>query len=104
MRAMQITEYNAPLEMAELPMPVPAQGEVVVQVATCGLNFGDTLLIKGSYQEKPSLPFSPGMELAGVITQIGAGVTDLKVGQRIAAHTGVNGLREYAAVRAEICF
>lgn len=103
MRAMQITEYNAPLEMAELPMPVPAQGEVVVQVATCGLNFGDTLLIKGSYQEKPSLPFSPGMELAGVITQIGAGVTDLKVGQRIAAHTGVNGLREYAAVRAEIC-
>ena len=103
MRAMQVRDYNTPLEMTEVDMPIPAAGEVVVKVATCGLNFGDTLLIKGSYQEKPSLPFSPGMELAGVITQVGEGVTDLQVGQRIAAHSGVNGLSEYAAVRAEIC-
>lgn len=103
MRAMQVTDYNTPLEMTELEMPMPASGEVVVHVATCGLNFGDTLLIKGSYQEKPSLPFTPGMELAGVVTQIGEGVTDLQVGQRIAAYSGVNGLSEYAAVRAEIC-
>lgn len=103
MRAMQITEYNTRLAMIELAMPSPASGEVVVKVATCGLNFGDTLLIKGSYQEKPPLPFTPGMELAGVITQVGEGVVDLHVGQRIAAHSGVNGLSEYAAVRAEIC-
>lgn len=103
MRAMQITEYNTRLAMTELAMPSPASGEVVVKVATCGLNFGDTLLIKGSYQEKPPLPFTPGMELAGVITQVGEGVVDLHVGQRIAAHSGVNGLSEYAAVRAEIC-
>ena len=103
MRAMQVTDYNTPLEMTELEMPMPASGEVVVHVATCGLNFGDTLLIKGSYQEKPSLPFTPGMELAGVVTQIGEGVTDLQVGQRIASYSGVNGLSEYAAVRAEIC-
>lgn len=102
MRAMLLKDYDTPLEMTELAMPVPAKGEVLVRVATCGLNFGDTLLIKGSYQEKPVLPFSPGMELAGVIHAIGEGVTDLKVGQRIAAHCGVNGLSEYAAVRSEI--
>jgi NADPH2:quinone reductase len=100
---MQITEYNTRLAMTELAMPSPAVGEVVVKVAACGLNFGDKLLIKGSYQEKPPLPFTPGMELAGVITQVGEGVVDLHVGQRIAAHSGVNGLSEYAAVRAEIC-
>ena len=103
MRAMQVTDYNTPLKMVELGMPVPAVGEVVIQVATCGLNFGDTLLIKGSYQEKPPLPFTPGMELAGVISQVGEGVADLHVGQRIAAQSGVNGLSEFAAVRAEIC-
>ena len=103
MRAMQVTDYNTSLEMVELAMPVPAAGEVVIQVATCGLNFGDTLLIKGSYQEKHALPFTPGMELAGVITQLGEGVSNLHVGQRVAAHCGVNGLSEYAAVRAEIC-
>lgn len=103
MRAMQVRDYNTSLEMTELDMPTAAAGEVVVQVATCGLNFGDTLLIKGSYQEKPALPFIPGMELAGVITQAGEGVTGLYLGQRVAAHSGVNGLSEYAAVRAEIC-
>ena len=103
MRAMQLTDYNTPLQLVEVAMPVPAAGEVVIQVATCGLNFGDTLLIKGSYQEKPALPFTPGMELAGVITQLGEGVGDLRVGQRVAAYSGVNGLAEYAAVRAEIC-
>lgn len=103
MRAMQVTDYNTPLEMTELDMPTPGAGEVVIQVATCGLNFGDTLLIKGSYQEKPPLPFTPGMELAGVITEVGEGVTDLRAGQRIAAYSGVNGLSEYAVVGAEIC-
>lgn len=103
MRSMQISEYNTPLELVERAMPGAAAGEVLVRVATCGLNFGDTLLIKGSYQEKPALPFTPGMELAGTITEVGEGVSDLYVGQRVAAHCGVNGLSEYAALRAEIC-
>lgn len=103
MRAMQLGEFNTPLEMTELDMPVPSSGEVVVQVATCGLNFGDTLLIKGTYQEKHALPFTPGMELAGTITAVGNGVTGLFVGQRIAAYCGIDGLAEYAALRAEIC-
>ena len=74
MRAMQVIEHNTPLVLQALEMPQPAQGEVLVRVVTCGLNFGDTLLVKGSYQEKPTLPFTPGMELAGVIEAVGAGV------------------------------
>jgi NADPH2:quinone reductase len=103
MQAMQVTQYNTPLVLRELAMPQPAEGEVVVKVATCGLNFGDTLLVKGSYQEKPQLPFTPGMELAGVVTAVGGGVTGLKVGQRVAAYSGVGGLAEYAAFRAQLC-
>ncbi|MEP1793043.1 NADPH:quinone oxidoreductase family protein [Parasphingorhabdus sp.] len=84
-------------------MPQPAAGEVVVRVATCGLNFGDTLLVKGSYQEKPGLPCTPGMELAGEVVAVGPQVTNLAVGQRIAAYCGVGGLAEYAALDARRC-
>ncbi len=103
MQAMLATQYNAPLVLQELDRPVPKAGEVLVRVATCGLNFGDTLLIKGTYQEKPALPFAPGMELAGTILEIGEGVTDLRVGARVAAYSGVGGLADYAALRAEVC-
>ena len=103
MRAMQVTAYDHPLELRALDMPRPGPGEVVIEVATCGLNFGDLLLIKGTYQEKPPLPFTLGMEMAGTVTALGEGVEALRVGQRIAAYTGFDGLAEYAAVPAEIC-
>ena len=103
MRAMQITAYNAPLSLQNVPVPQPNAGEVLVKVETCGLNFADLLSIKGTYQEKPELPYAPGMELAGEITALGAGVDHLAVGQRIAAYTGQGGLGEYVAIPAEIC-
>ncbi len=103
MRAMQITAYNTPLSLQDVPMPAPEAGEVLVKVETCGLNFADLLSIKGTYQEKPALPYAPGMELAGEITALGAGVDHLAVGQRIAAYTGQGGLGEYVAIPAEIC-
>jgi NADPH2:quinone reductase len=103
MRAMQVTAYDQPLTLQTLEMPMPAAGEVLVKVETCGLNFGDTLLIKGTYQEKPALPFTLGMELSGVITALGEDVDGLAVGQRIAAYSGFNGLAEYASVPADIC-
>lgn len=103
MRAMQVTAYDQPLELRSLEMPRPGPGEVVIEVATCGLNFGDLLLIKGTYQEKPALPFTLGMEMAGTVTALGEGVDTLQIGQRIAAYTGFDGLAEYAAVPAAIC-
>lgn len=103
MRAMQVTSYDNPLSLQNLEVPTPKAGEVLIQVETCGLNFGDLLLIKGTYQEKPPLPFTLGMELAGTVTGLGDGMTGLQVGQRVAAYTGFGGLAEYAAVPAEIC-
>lgn len=103
MRAMQLIAYDAPLEMREVETPTPAPGEVLVRVETCGLNFGDTLIIKGTYQEKPPLPATLGMELAGTIEAVGEGVTGLTAGTRIAAYSGFGGLGEYACLPAEIC-
>jgi NADPH2:quinone reductase len=103
MRAMQVTALNQPLTLQEVKTPTPAAGEVLVKIDTCGLNFGDLLIIKGTYQEKPALPFTLGMELAGTVVGIGAGVKHLKEGQRIASYTGFGGLAEYAAIDADIC-
>jgi NADPH:quinone reductase len=103
MRAMQVTAHDQPLELRELEMPVPAEGEVVVRIEACGLNFGDLLLIRGTYQEKPAMPFTLGMELAGTVVGVGKGVEGLAAGQRVAAYTGTGGLAEYAAIPADIC-
>lgn len=103
MRAMQLTALGQPLEMRDIAVPQPAAGEVLVKVHTCGLNFGDTLIVKGTYQEKPPLPATVGMEMCGTIEALGAGVTHLTVGQRIAAYAGFGGLADYAALPAAIC-
>lgn len=103
MRAMQVTELGQPLEMRDVATPEPAAGEVLVRIQTCGLNFGDLLIVKGTYQEKPALPATIGMEMCGVIEAVGADVTGLSAGQRVAAYSGFGGLADYAALPAEIC-
>jgi NADPH2:quinone reductase len=69
-------------------------------VRAAALNFFDTLIIRGKYQHKPELPFSPGGELAGEIERLGPGVTGLEIGQRVMAHVGWNGCREKAVAKA----
>jgi NADPH2:quinone reductase len=103
MRAMQLIELGQPLALRDVDMPEPASGQVLIRVHTCGLNFGDTLIVKGTSQEKPPLPATVGMEMCGTITARGAGVSHLQVGQRVAAYSGFGGLAEYAALPAEIC-
>lgn len=103
MRAMQVTELGQPLSLQEVPQPSAAAGQVVVKIHTCGLNFGDTLAIKGTYQERPELPFTLGMELCGTITELGAGVEGFAVGQRVAAYCGFGALADYACIPANIC-
>jgi len=94
MRAMQLTTYDTPLSLTVLDVPTPQAGEIVIKVAACGLNFGDTLMIKGSYQEKPALPVTLGMEMAGTVYAIGEGVSGMQVGMRVAAYSGKGGLAE----------
>jgi NADPH2:quinone reductase len=99
-KAILCTRLGAPddLELADLPVPVAAAGEAVVNIKAVGLNFYDTLIIAGKYQTKPELPFSPGGEFAGVIDSVGAGVTGFAPGDRVLGYTGFGAARQFAAV------
>lgn len=103
MRAMQIITLGAPLEAREIPRPDAGPGEVLLRVLACGLNFADTLMIRGEYQEKPPLPATPGMEICGVVEAVGAGVASPAVGTRVACYGGGGGLAEHLAVGADRC-
>jgi len=72
----------------------PGRGQAVIGVRACGVNFPDTLIIQGKYQFKPATPFSPGGEVAGVVKEIGEGVENVKVGDRVIAFTGWGGFAE----------
>ena len=78
------------LRLVEQPPPAAAPGTVVLAARAVALNFPDVLLCRGEYQEKPALPFIPGIELCGTVTAIGDGVTGISLGDRvIASHLGV---------------
>jgi NADPH2:quinone reductase len=87
MRAVRCHELTGPtsLRIDEVPPPVPAAGEVRIDVRAAGVNFPDVLITQGKYQFKPALPFSPGNEVAGIVSAVGDGVTDFAVGDRVAA-------------------
>jgi NADPH2:quinone reductase len=78
--------------------------EVVVQVKACGLNFPDTLIIQGLYQFKPELPFTPGSDIAGIVKEVGEGVTHLKVGDSVFGFVAHGGLAEEVIVPGNACF
>jgi len=79
----------------------PGPDQVAVAVKAIGLNFFDTLIIKGKYQIKPEMPFSPGGEIAGVVSEVGADVAHLKAGDRVMGYIGHGGAREEAIVAAK---
>src|SRR6266567_4894693 len=85
MRAVLCREFGPveTLEVSELPAPAIAPGSVRVAVHAIGVNFADLLIVQGKYQEKPPLPFSPGFEMAGVVTEIGPGATGVRLGDRV---------------------
>lgn len=85
----------------EIADPVAGAGEAVVRVHAAALNFFDTLITRGKYQTKPSLPFSPSGEIAGVVESLGPGVTGIAVGDRVAAAVGYGGAREKVVVGAD---
>src|SRR6195256_5386415 len=102
MKAVLCREFGPPesLLVEELPSPKPAAGEVVVSVKAASVNFPDVLIIQNKYQFKPPLPFSPGSELAGVVKEIGAGVSNVKPGDAVMAITGYGAFAEEVAVDA----
>src|SRR5947207_11200911 len=102
MKAVVCKQYGPPesLVLEELPSPKPGAGEVVVSVKAASVNFPDVLIIQNKYQFKPPLPFSPGSELAGVIKEVGPGVSGWKAGDRVIAFTTYGAFAEEVKTEA----
>ena len=96
MKAVLCKAYGPPesLVVENVPSPVAGPREVVVWVKAASVNFPDVLIIQNKYQLKPPLPFSPGSELAGVVKEVGDGVTGVKVGDAVLAITGFGAFAE----------
>ena len=80
----------------DVPTPEPKPGEVLIKVAASAVNFPDLMQTRGEHQHKPQVPFTPGMELAGEIAAVGAGVEGWAVGDRVAGGSRTGGMAEYA--------
>src|SRR4051812_50206499 len=94
MKALLCREYGPVERLAveDVPSPRPGHGDVVIEVKASALNFPDALMVQGQYQVKPPLPFSPGMELAGIGQEVGTGVHRLARGERGGGFPGGGGL------------
>ncbi len=88
------------LVLEAVDSPSPKGNEVLIEVQAAGVNFPDTLIIEGKYQFKPPFPFSPGGEVAGVVSTVGDKVANLKAGDRVMALTGWGGFAEQVAAPA----
>ena len=103
MRAFVVEDHGSPPSVRDIAIPEPGPGQVRIRIAACGLNFGDLLMIKGSYQETPPVPFTLGMEIAGVVEALGPGVSEPAVGTRVAVFEGAGGLAEFGVFDAARC-
>ena len=102
MRAIQIQHAGGPevLVIKDLPIPEPGPGDVLVKIEASGINFIDVYLREGRYPAQ--LPFIPGQEAAGVIVEVGPGVTGFKVGDRVAWCHRMGTYAEYATAPASL--
>ena len=106
MKALRVHDFGGPeaLRLDELDAPPIAAGEVLVRVCAAGVNYPDLLVIDGRYQKLPPRPFVPGKELAGEVIEVGAGVTSVRAGDRVAAQLEHGAFAEAVAVPATHCY
>jgi NADPH:quinone reductase len=106
MPALQVAGFETPDQLAVAKIPVPRIGEdqVLVEVMAAGLNFPDHLMASGRYQKLPLLPFTLGMEAAGVVVQTGAGVGQLRAGDRVLVFWSHGAFAQYMAVPANLVY
>jgi NADPH2:quinone reductase len=102
LKALLCKQFGPPesLVLEEVPSPKAGPGEVVVSIKAASVNFPDVLIIQNKYQFKPPLPFSPGSELAGVVKEIGGGVTNVKPGDKVIAFTTYGAFAEEVKTEA----
>lgn len=103
MKAMVATRWGEPAELqyVDVPDPRPGPGQVLIGTRAVGCNFPDILMVQGKYQVKPPLPFSPGHEIAGIVSAVGEGVTRVGPGDRVIASLEWGGYAERAVTKAE---
>ena len=102
MKAVRCKAWGLPetLVVEDLPAPEPKPGEVLLDVNAASVNYPDVLIIQKKYQIQPELPFTPGTEIAGTVRALGAGVKNVKVGDRVIAFVGLGGFAEQAVAVA----
>lgn len=105
MRIWHSMEVGGPdaLAIAQVDPPLPGPGEMLIDVRACGINFPDSLIIQDLYQFKPTRPFAPGGEVAGVVSALGDDSTGFAIGDRVIARTSWGGLAEQIAIAAARC-
>ncbi|XP_047561188.1 quinone oxidoreductase-like protein 2 isoform X1 [Lutra lutra] len=97
-RAALCAELKQPLAIKEVASRPVRPHEVRVDVHFCGVNFADILVCRGQYQEKPQLPFTPGMEFSGTVLETGTDVSIVKEGDRVIGVSGFNGMAEECVI------
>ncbi len=105
MTAIEITEFGAPevLVPGTRPLPQPAAGEVLIQVAAAGINRPDVLQRQGGYAPPPGASDIPGLEVAGSVVALGEGVTEVALGEQVTALVAGGGYAEYCTAPAPQC-
>src|SRR5438034_324702 len=103
MKAIRVHEFGGPevLRLEEVPTPQPGAGQVLVRMHAIGVNPVETYIRAGTYALKPTLPYTPGNDGAGVVEQIGDSVTEFKAGDRVYTAGSISGTyAEFALCKA----
>jgi NADPH2:quinone reductase len=103
MRAIRVSEFGGPevLRLQEEPDPKPGAGQVLVRVKAAGVNPVDAYIRSGTYPRKPSLPYTPGTDAAGIVEVVGSNVKRFKTGDRVYTIGSVTGVSAELAVCEE---
>ena len=101
MKAFRVHDFQQSPSFEDIVRPIPGAGEVLVRIVACGLNFADLLMLKGAYQETPNPPFTPGLEVAGVVEALGPDTNGPEIGSRVAIFGGSGGLAELGVFPVE---
>lgn len=97
----KLTEDLSGIEVRDVALPEPGEGEVRVRVRASSVNFPDILITQGKYQLKLDPPFTPGMDISGDVDAVGAGVDGFEIGEAVAGGARFGGFAEFAIVKAD---